>query len=118
MVVKRNKVSIATVMCRKPEFFSFDEPTIGQDRKQQQILEEIIQKASALGKTIIIVSHDTEFIYNNTKRVIIFEKGQILADGPTNEVLSNSDVLEKSSVLEPQIIQLVKLIKNQFNSME
>lgn len=114
---QKKKVSIATVLCRKPEFLVFDEPTIGQDRKQQQILEEIIQKASALGKTIIIVSHDTEFIYNNTKRVIIFEKGQILADGPTNEVLSNSDVLEKSSVLEPQIIQLVKLIKNQFNSM-
>lgn len=114
---QKKKVSIATVLCRKPEFLVFDEPTIGQDRKQQQILEEIIQKASALGKTIIIVSHDTEFIYNNTKRVIIFEKGQILADGPTNEVLSNSNVLEKSSVLEPQIIQLVKLIKNQFNSM-
>lgn len=113
---QKKKVSIATVLCRKPEFLVFDEPTIGQDKKQQQILEEIIQKAKSIGKTIIIVSHDTEFIYNNTERVIIFEKGQIIADGPTYDVVTNTKVLEESSVLEPQILQLVKLIRNQNKS--
>ncbi|MHA1339961.1 MAG: ABC transporter ATP-binding protein [Promethearchaeota archaeon] len=108
---ERKKVSIATILCRNPEYILFDEPTVGQDKEQRIILQQLIDEERKKGKTIIIVSHDTDFIYRNTDRAIIFDEGEILADGGTEEVLSNSNLLKLTSVLTPQIVELKNIFK-------
>ncbi|MBD3352283.1 MAG: ATP-binding cassette domain-containing protein [Candidatus Lokiarchaeota archaeon] len=109
---ERKRVSMATILCRKPKYMLFDEPTTGQDKKYRQKLSEIINEEQREDKIIIIVSHDTEFVYNNTQRVLIFEQGRILADGPTKKVLSNEYILTQSSIIPPQILRLVNELEN------
>ncbi|MCP4761672.1 MAG: ABC transporter ATP-binding protein [archaeon] len=108
---ERKKVSIATILCRKPKYLLFDEPTIGQDKKQRKMLENIINEEKIAGNTIIIITHDTEFAYNNVDRIIVFERGSILADGPTKEILSNEKILEESSLIPPQISNFKNVFK-------
>lgn len=108
---ERKKASMATILCRQTEYLLFDEPTVGQDRKQRKILEKVIQTARDEGKTIIIISHDTEFTYRNVERMIIFRDGEVLADGPPDELLSSSKIIEKTNLLQPQIMLLLEKLK-------
>jgi energy-coupling factor transporter ATP-binding protein EcfA2 len=109
---ERKRVSIATILCRKPDYLLFDEPTIGQDKKYRQILEDIIKKQHEQGKTIVIITHDIEFAYTNTNRGILLENGSILADGPIEKLLTQNSILEKTSLIQPQIVRFKTEIGN------
>jgi len=102
---ERKRVSIATILCRKPDYLLFDEPTIGQDKKYRQVLETIIKQQHDQGKTIIIITHDIEFAYENVNRAILLENGSIMTDGPIEKVLSDNSLLEKTSLVQPQIVR-------------
>jgi len=108
---EKKKVSLATILCRKPDYILLDEPTVGQDKIEKEILQNIIKEEKERGKTIIIVSHDTDFIYSNTEKVIILEDGEILAQGSTESVLKDFILLDKTSILPPQMVQLIEIMK-------
>ena len=101
---ERKKISMASILCRKPDTLVFDEPTLGQDRYGYEILNNILSQAIDKKKTVIVVTHNTEFAYKYLKRIIVMEQGRILADGPTHEILSNRAIRELSSLVEPQYL--------------
>lgn len=107
---ERKKISIASILCRKPDVLVFDEPTIGQDKNGYQILDSILSKAREKEKTIIVVTHNTEFAFKYLKRIIVMEQGRILADGPTHEILSNQTIRQHSSLVEPQFLIFKNLL--------
>ena len=115
---ERKRISVASILCRQPEYILFDEPTVGQDKNQRLILENIIINEAKSKKTIIIITHDTEFIYKITNRIIIFNNGRIIADGPTKKILSNKKILAKSSLIEPRFIKLKNMLTESWKKNE
>jgi energy-coupling factor transport system ATP-binding protein len=107
---ERKKVSIACILCRKPEVLVFDEPTLGQDKKGYQILDNVIIKAKQRNQTIIVVTHNTEFAFQYLNRLIVLDQGRILADGPTSKVLTNSTIQKNSSLVEPHFLMFKKFL--------
>jgi energy-coupling factor transport system ATP-binding protein len=99
------KLALATILCREPEILVFDEPTLGQDAKEISFFLEIIQSEIENGKTIIIVTHNIEFAYENIPRTILMAHGRIVADGPTEQVLTNEFLVDNASLILPQIHQ-------------
>ena len=99
------KLAIASIICRNPEVLIFDEPTLGQDGKQMEFFINLIKNEMIKGKTIIIITHNTEFAYENLPRTILMADGRIIADGPTKEVIINEIVISQSSLILPQIRQ-------------
>jgi len=59
-----------------------------------------------MGKTIIVVEHDTDFLWLYTKEVLILEKGKIIAVGSTKEILSRSWLLQNLGLKPPRIKNL------------
>jgi energy-coupling factor transport system ATP-binding protein len=108
---QKKKVSIASIICREPEILIFDEPTIGQDRQQKELLYEIIRKQASLGKTILIVSHDIDFLSHIASRLIVLKAGQILADGDIFKVLSNKYCVHQASLHQTEINALIERTK-------
>ncbi len=100
------KLALATIICREPEIIVFDEPTLGQDAKEIDFFLDIIQNELKKGKTIIMVTHNIEFTFENIPRTILMADGQIIADGPTEKVLTNDFLVRKASLILPQIHQL------------
>jgi len=100
------KLAIATIICRDPEIIVFDEPTLGQDAKEIEFFLELIQDELDQGKTIIMVTHNVEFTFENIPRTILMSDGHIIADGPTEKVLTNDLLVRKASLILPQIHQL------------
>ena len=59
-----------------------DEPTVGQDAIQKEKLAEITRTLHSSGKTVIIVSHDVEFLWSLQPRVVVMRQGRVVGDGP------------------------------------
>ena len=99
------KLALATILCRDPEILVFDEPTLGQDAKEINFFLKIIQSELEKGKTIVMVTHNIEFVFENIPRTILMANGKIIADGPTEQVLTNDLLVNKASLVLPQIHQ-------------
>ncbi|MBY9017589.1 MAG: ABC transporter ATP-binding protein [Candidatus Lokiarchaeota archaeon] len=100
------KLAIASIMCRDPDILVFDEPTLGQDANEIKIFLDMLEKESKKKKTIIMVTHNVEFAFEHVPRVVLMTNGRILADGPTNRLLTNETLVNRSSLILPQVFRL------------
>ncbi|MGA2784571.1 MAG: ABC transporter ATP-binding protein [Candidatus Bathyarchaeia archaeon] len=105
---ERKRVALAATLVWNPKHIIMDEPTIGQDYLQKDRLRNFIVQLISQGKTIIIVTHDVEFVAECNPRVVLLSKGKILADGPATQILTRSDLVEKASLVRPQITELMQ----------
>jgi len=103
---ERKRVALASVLAWNPETLILDEPTIGQDYQQKEKLRQFIIQMQAQGKTVIIVTHDVEFVAECNPRVLLMKEGVVVADGEGREILTTPEVLAKSSIVLPQIAQI------------
>ncbi|RHW32822.1 ABC transporter ATP-binding protein [Neobacillus notoginsengisoli] len=101
-------VSIASVLTSAPKIVIMDEPTGGLDEPGRQLLRKTIKLLHEQGHTVIIISHDMDFVAENTERVIVMAKGQILIDSNCEGAFRESEVLEKAWIEPPQITLLGK----------
>lgn len=103
---KRKLVALAATLALKTPILVLDEPTIGQDVKQQKMLTAIFQKLKSQERTQIIISHNLEFCAEIAERVIVMSDGTVIADGPASDVLTKSSILNQAAVDPPQIVRL------------
>lgn len=105
-------VSIATVLTFKPEILILDEPTGGLDEAGRVMLTKIIKMMHENGHTVIMISHDMDYVAENSDRVIVMCQGEVLDDGVPNKVFFNTPVLQKAQIEPPQITQLDLYLEN------
>jgi len=109
---ERKRVALASVLVWDPKYIVLDEPTIGQDYRQKERLRNFILQLVTQGKTVVIVTHDVEFVAESHPRVILLSKGRIVADGSAEEILSNEKFVNECSLELPQISKLMKELKD------
>lgn len=86
---EKQRVALASIMVLEPEIILLDEPTRGLDRKLKDALGNILKAYQEKGKTIIIITHDTEFVAKFcTKACMVFD-GTIIQVGCKYEVFSS-----------------------------
>ncbi len=103
---ERKRVALASVLAWNPQTLILDEPTIGQDHEQKEKLTQFIMQMQAQGKTVVIVTHDVEFVAECNPRVVLMKEGKIVAEGQGKEILTNPQILADSSIVLPQIAQV------------
>lgn len=103
---ERKRVALASVLAWDPRILILDEPTIGQDHEQKEKLRQFILQMRTQDKTIIMVTHDVEFVAECNPRVLLMLDGEIIADGEAQKTLTDSVTLEKASIVPPQIAQI------------
>ncbi|MEM2902832.1 MAG: ABC transporter ATP-binding protein, partial [Candidatus Bathyarchaeia archaeon] len=62
------------------------------------------------GKSVIMVSHDVEFVADCRPDIVLMAGGRIVAEGKAEEVLTNPGLLEKCSIIMPQVAQLMRML--------
>jgi energy-coupling factor transport system ATP-binding protein len=103
---ERKRVALASVLAWDPKILILDEPTIGQDHEQKEKLRQFILQMRTQDRTIIIVTHDVEFVAECNPRVLLMLSGQVIADGEARKTLTDTVTLEKASIVPPQITQI------------
>ncbi|MBS7648826.1 ATP-binding cassette domain-containing protein [Candidatus Bathyarchaeota archaeon] len=104
----RKKLTVAAIYSMKPKILILDEPTTGQDYKGRYEILEIAKSLHEKGHTIIMITHDMELVAKYAERTIVLGMGEVLLDGPTMKVFSESEILKKTYLKPPQIVQLAQ----------
>ena len=96
-------LALAVVLAAKPPLILLDEPTRGLDYAAKRQLVTNLQKLGKKNHTIILATHDVELAAEVATRVILLADGEIVTDGPVNDVLSSSPMFspQVSKVLAP-----------------
>ena len=105
---EKKRLALAIILAWAPDVIALDEPTTGQDQLQKEKLMEMIRLLNTQGRTVIISSHDIEFIAKLKPRIILMKQGRIIADGKAEEILLDEDLLISCNLLPPQIVSLTK----------
>jgi len=103
---ERKRVALASVLAWDPEIVVLDEPTIGQDYAQKELLRHFLMQLRTQGKTTIIVTHDVEFVAECKPRIVLMADGGITADGSTKEIMTDAEAMERASVSPPEITKI------------
>ncbi len=91
---QRLRVVLGAMLAKKPSLLLLDEPTTGQDEQSLAEIRRLLLAYKEQGGSIFICTHDMELAAQVADRVIVLCAGQIIADGPTDEVLSNKELVE------------------------
>jgi energy-coupling factor transport system ATP-binding protein len=105
---ERKRVALAAILVWDPKHVIMDEPTIGQDYLQKDRLRNFIMQLVSQGKTVVIVTHDVEFVAECKPRVVLLSHGKVIGDGSATTILTNSSLVKQASLVLPQIATLMK----------
>jgi len=103
---ERKRVALASVLAWDPKVVILDEPTIGQDHRQKETLRQFIVQLNEQGKTVVVVTHDVEFVAECSPRVVLMSEGKIVADGEAKRILTDTTLTLAASIVPPQITQI------------
>ena len=92
----KQKVLIISGLLHNPEIIIMDEPLSGLDANSVIIVKELIDKLAKNGKTIFYCSHMMDVVEKVSNRIILIDKGEVVADGAIDELrqLQNKESLE------------------------
>jgi ABC-2 type transport system ATP-binding protein len=82
----RQRVLIAAALLHDPKLLIFDEPLSGLDVVSARLFKDLVELLAAEGKTVIYISHVLEVVEQVCSRVIVIDKGKILADAPPSDL--------------------------------
>lgn len=86
---QKQRVALARALAMKPDVLLLDEPTSALDPELVGEVEKSIADAAKAGQTMILVSHDMNFVYQVADKVLFLDKGQILEAGSPEEVFKH-----------------------------
>ena len=95
---------LAIQLCASPSVVLLDEPTRGLDYTAKEHLTQLLQELAARGHAIVVSTHDVEFVASTADRVMVIAAGEIVADGPTAEVVVASPAFapQVAKILSPE----------------
>jgi cobalt/nickel transport system ATP-binding protein len=95
---QKKRVAIATVLSMNPEILVLDEPSAGLDPRARRALIQLLQ---TLELTMLVSTHDMLMVFELFPRMVIMDEGQIVADGETNQLMQDGELLEKHGLERP-----------------
>ena len=101
---QRLALVLAVALAAAPRVLLLDEPTRGLDYPAKAALAGTLRRLAAEGRAIVLATHDVEFVAEFATRVVVLADGEVVADGPTAEVVTASPVFapQVAKVLAPQ----------------
>jgi energy-coupling factor transport system ATP-binding protein len=112
---EKKRVSIAGILAMDPKILVLDEPTSGLDPRGKRVLMELFLNIhQKTNKSIIIITHDMDLVYEYFNRVIVMNEGEKIFDGQTDALFKDEALIEKY-LDYPNAIKVMKHINETMN---
>ncbi|PSN10982.1 cobalt ABC transporter ATP-binding protein [filamentous cyanobacterium CCT1] len=95
---EKQMVAIAGLLAMTPQIILYDEPTASLDLRTRRRLIRFLQNST---ETVLISSHDLEFVLEVCDRVILIDEGHIIADGCPREIMGDQTLMEAHGLEKP-----------------
>lgn len=99
---EKRSAAIATVLSMQPDVLIMDEPTAALDPKSRRRVMSLLK---SFEHTKIITSHDLDMVFDICTRIMVIKEGEVIADGPAIEILTNAELLNGCGLEVPLSIQ-------------
>ena len=108
------KVSLASVILKKPKLLLLDEPTAGLDFESKKNLVKILKNLKRnYGTTIVIASNDVDFLNRIADEIIVVKQGKVITSGPKLDVFKKEEFLNNNGIKTPKIVSFENLVYNE-----
>ncbi|MEV5430978.1 ATP-binding cassette domain-containing protein [Streptomyces sp. NPDC052701] len=98
---QRLALALAVVLTARPPLLLLDEPTRGLDYAAKARLVAVLRALAAEGHAVVLATHDVELAAELAHRVVLLADGEVIADGPT------ADVVVSSPSFAPQVTKIL-----------
>ncbi len=106
------KAAIAGILSYDPDILLLDEPTRGLDPKgAKDIMELFYNIHKQTGKTIVLITHDMDIVYQYATRVVVLNESYISYDG-NKENLFKTNVYNENHLVKPSVLQLIDYLND------
>jgi len=113
---ERRKVALASVLAFDPKIIILDEPTVGLDNISKENFMKLVKSLkNDYGKTIIIVSHDINFLHKFVDYVFLIKDGKVYLEGDKYDVLSNENAMSECGLMVPRVLHFSNLVYSKKN---
>ena len=89
---QKQRVAIIRTLIMEPDIILFDEPTSALDPEMIGEVLDLIKKVADTGKTMVIVSHEMNFVKKVSNRVLFIDGGKVIFDGKTKDLFSSENI--------------------------
>jgi len=90
----QRRLEIARALATDPSVLLLDEPTAGMNAQETEATRQLIFAIRDLGVSVVVIEHDTKFIFTLCDRVLVLVQGQVLVEGTPDEVRGDPRVVE------------------------
>ena len=97
-VGEKKRIAIATVLSMDARVLVLDEPSAGLDPRARRSLINLLRE---LPQTILVTTHDLPLVRDLCPRTVIMDGGRIVADGATEAILEDGELLEAHGLEKP-----------------
>jgi len=104
---QKQRLVIASVLAMRPQILVLDEPTSQLDPLgREQVLSLVTLLNKEQGITIILVEHNTEYLFDFADRLIVLDKGELVMEGKPREVFEEADFLRSLGIKIPTSVKI------------
>jgi energy-coupling factor transport system ATP-binding protein len=105
---EKRRAAIAGVLAMEPEMIVFDEPTAGLDTRSVRRFKAIVRRLLQQNKTVILVTHNMDFIADVARDTIVLVEGKILYQGPPLMLFRNKEILQQAGLEPPTFLSAME----------
>ena len=108
---EKRRVAIAGVLAMNPDLVVFDEPTAGLDPVGVRLMATIVHGLLAQNKSVVVVTHNMDFVADVCSRVVLLSEGSIHFDGRPGELFANKELLQRTGLDLPALVTALQELK-------
>jgi len=91
----KRRLEIGIALASEPDLLLMDEPTAGMSPEETSATVELIEQVKEeLGLTFVLVEHDMEIVFSISDRIVVLNRGRVIAEGAPEEIQDHPDVQE------------------------
>ncbi|QYN31950.1 ABC transporter ATP-binding protein [Pseudonocardia sp. DSM 110487] len=90
----QRRLEIARALATDPAVLLLDEPTAGMNAQETAAARQLVLAIRDLGVSVVVIEHDTKFIFGLCDRVVVLVRGEVLVEGPPGRVRGDPRVVE------------------------
>jgi energy-coupling factor transporter ATP-binding protein EcfA2 len=107
---EKRRLGVKASIARPPQILIMDEPIYGQDARNRQLIEDDIRSLNAKGTTIIVITHDMDFVHTIASRALVLRHGELAFDGMVAELFASGADLKSFGLVSPATEDLRRAI--------
>lgn len=108
---QKKQVAIADILVMHPEVMILDEPAAALDPKHTRMVQEIVDRLSEKGITVLMATHDIDYAYAWADEIVLMHEGKVIRQGTPAEVCTDRNALAKASLELPAVVKIYERLR-------